>query len=132
MFDLFVTDYLNVTANHSGWDGVTFGNLLNMMPGVGDADPDPTINRTFADENNQNNHTWNSVWLARLRDDKLLLAFRYGDYPWGPGEIVRYNTVMTFVLGAAMDSYYKTMAGPDANVWNCAPRIPFMSGFGGN
>ena len=117
VFDLFVTDYLNVTANHSGWNGVTFGHLLNMVAGIGDRFPDAGAQVTFADENDESSSTWTATWNPISRNQKLAAAFRYGDYPWAPGQIMRYNTAHTFILGAALHSFYESMEGPGANVW---------------
>lgn len=117
VFDLFVTDYLDVTAAHDGWNGVTFGHLLNMAAGIGENFPDPNAAATFADENDDGSVIWFDVWNTYPKTEKLRNAFRYGDYPWAPGQIVRYNTAHTLILGAAMESFYKSMAGPDANVW---------------
>jgi hypothetical protein len=41
----------------------------------------------------------------------------YGNYPWGPGEVVRYNTCNTYFLSIAMDNYLKTVEGPQADLW---------------
>ena len=117
VFDLFITDYLNVTATHNGWNGVTFGHVLTMVAGIGDRFPDPNAPVTFADENDADSAIWASVWSTFPKDNKLAEAFRYGDYPWAPGQIVRYNAVHTFILGAALHSFYEAMEGPGANVW---------------
>ncbi|MEL7450632.1 MAG: serine hydrolase [Pseudomonadota bacterium] len=118
VFDLFVTDYVEIrVVSHSGWNGVTFGHLLSMVAGIGDRDPDPAIGNTFADENDESSATWASTWNTFDRNGKLQRALLYGDYPWGPGEIVRYNTAHTFILGEAMDRFYKAMNGPQADVW---------------
>ena len=117
VFDLFVTDYLNVTVTHDGWNGVTFGHLLNMVAGIGDRFPDPNAQATFADENDEASSVWAATWNNLPKGSKLAAAFRYGDYPWAPGQIVRYNTAHTFILGAAMHSFYETMEGQNANVW---------------
>jgi len=117
VFDIFVTDYLNVTATHNGWNGVTFGHLLNMVAGIGDRYPDPNAQVTFADENDEDSSIWVATWNTYPKNSKLDAAFRYGDYPWAPGQIVRYNTAHTYILGAAMHSFYETMEGPGANVW---------------
>jgi len=117
VFDLFITDYLNVTATHNGWNGVTFGHLLNMVAGIGDRYPDPNAQVTFADENDEDSSIWVATWNTYPKNSKLDAAFRYGDYPWAPGQIVRYNTAHTYILGAAMHSFYETMEGPGANVW---------------
>jgi hypothetical protein len=42
---------------------------------------------------------------------------RYGDYPWGPGEVARYSSINTFILSAAMDGFLKSKEGPDADIW---------------
>jgi len=117
VFDLRVSDYVEVTASHDGWNGVTFGHLLSMVAGIGERWPDPTAEATYADENDDDSDIWADFWNARTRAAKLAEGFRYGNYPWGPGEIVRYNSVHTFILGAAMDSFYKAMEGADANIW---------------
>lgn len=61
-----------------------------------------------------------SQWHSRARtaQEKLDVAFSYGKYPWGPGEVLRYNDTHTFVLAAAMDSFLKRQAGPQAHLWD--------------
>lgn len=117
VFDLFVTDYLNVTAAHNGWNGVTFGHLLNMVAGIGDNSPNPGAQTTFADENDNTSAVWNATWNSFPKADKLAAAFGYGNYAWAPGQIVRYNTAHTFILGYALHNFYETMEGPGADVW---------------
>ena len=117
VFDLFVTDYVAVTAPHDGWNGVTFGHLLNMVAGIGDNYPDPDARITFADENDETSSVWNATWATFPKTQKLAAAFGYGDYPWAPGQIMRYNTAHTFILGAAMHNFFEAMEGPGANVW---------------
>ena len=46
------------------------------------------------------------------------MAFGYGRYPWERGEVVRYNTAVTFALAAAMDAYLKRKEGPSAHLWD--------------
>ena len=36
VFDFRIADYLDVTADHDGWDEVTFADALNMATGIGD------------------------------------------------------------------------------------------------
>jgi hypothetical protein len=53
-------------------------------------------------------------------NDKLVLQpcyTRHGDYPWGPGEVARYNSINTFILSAAMDAFLKSKEGSDADIW---------------
>ena len=40
VFDLKIKKYLPVTADHDGWDDVTFADALNMATGIGEASPD--------------------------------------------------------------------------------------------
>ncbi len=117
VFDQRVADYVSINVSHSGWNNVTFGHLLSMVAGIGNQAPDPQAPSTFADENDESSDIWQQTWLVQERGDKLQQALRYNNYPWEPGEIVRYNTAHTFVLGEAMDRFYKAMEGPDADVW---------------
>jgi CubicO group peptidase (beta-lactamase class C family) len=115
VFDLKIKDYLSVTAAHDGWDEVTFGDCLNMVTGIGDNWPQRTPNKIYVDENNERMLKWAKATTAR---DKLKIGFEFGNYPWGPGEVLRYNSTHTFVLAAAMDSYLKSKEGPHANLWD--------------
>lgn len=115
VFDLRIVDYLNVTANHNGWQDVTFGNCLDMATGIGDVAPDPNQLLVFADENQSRMDSWSRMVSLQ---GKLDVCFSYGNYPWGPNEIVRYNTTHTFVLAAAMDAFYKSKEGEHAELWD--------------
>jgi len=119
VFDLFIKDYLNVTATHNGWESVTFGDCLNMATGIGDNSANPNIVDMLADENGTKMGRWQNE-LSRI--GKLNVSFDYNNYPWEPGQIVRYNTTHTFVLGAAMDAFYKSMEGDDAHIWDMMQR----------
>ena len=35
VFDELIKDHINVTADHDGWDQVTFAHTLSMVTGVG-------------------------------------------------------------------------------------------------
>ena len=114
VFDLKIVDYVEVTARHDGWQGVTFGNAISMATGVGDQEHDPSSSYVTADED-QNKFL---QWMQRGTADEMLDgAFQYGNYKWGPGEVVRYNSINTFVLSAAMDAYLKSKEGADADLW---------------
>ena len=109
VLDFYIKDYVNVTANHSGWDKVRFIDALNMATGVGRNDADPDSHNVFADETGEHTGDWNRANSAK---DKLDIEFtHYGDYPWGPGEILRYNTHHTFVLAVAMDKLVREREG---------------------
>ncbi len=97
VFDLRITDYVDVTAAHDGWDEVTFGDALNMATGIGD---NPDL-KAFTGEEDE--VKFDRFMEAGSAQDKLDVAFSYGQYPWGPGETARYNSINTFVLSVAMN-----------------------------
>jgi len=112
VFDLKIADYVKVTANHDGWQDVTFGDALNMATGVGD-NQDPT--KFTGDEDEAK---FSNFLTAKSAQDKLNVCFSYNDYPWGPGEVARYNSINTFVLSAAMNEFLQRQEGPDADIWD--------------
>jgi Beta-lactamase len=114
VFDLKIKAYVTVTASHDGWERVTFADVLNMATGIGDNWPQREPNRTHADDDSPNMGKWSD---ARTVKEKLAASFAFGKYPWGPGEVFRYNNTHTFVLGAAMDAFLKRQAGPQAYLW---------------
>ena len=115
VFDLKIKDYVTVTATHDGWEPVTFADVLNMATGIGDLTPQPHPNQPFADENKPKLFQF---IRHRTAKQKLDAAFSYGQYAWGPGAVLRYNSTQTFVLAAAMDSFLKRQVGPSANLWD--------------
>ena len=116
VFDLRIADYVTVTASHNGWDEVTFGDLLSMTTGIGDNAPSPGDSETFADENDQSSLKWQAFFASPGAAGKLAAAFAYDDYPWGPGQIVRYNSTQYFVLAVALDNLIRSVEGPGASL----------------
>jgi CubicO group peptidase (beta-lactamase class C family) len=117
VFDLKIKDYVTVTADHTGWDKVTFTNALNMAVGVGEHSPRRFPLNIAAGAENRSKRL--QAWLREpTRAGKLRLAFEYPDYPWEPGEVARYDTTHTFVLTAAMDGFYKSKEGLNADLWD--------------
>jgi hypothetical protein len=112
VFDLKIRDYVQVTAAHDGWDEVNFGDALNMATGIGD---NPDL-KTFTGEEDEDK--FDEFLDAGSAQDKLNVCFSYGDYPWGPGEIARYNSINTFVLSVAMNNLLKSKEGPGADIWD--------------
>ena len=108
-----LVDYLPAGLAHAGWDRVTFADALDMATGIGDEgrERDGGIS---PDENRPRMIRWMRLKTAR---DKLEAALAYGTYPWGPGEVLRYNSTQTFVLGVALDTYLKRREGPNAHLW---------------
>ncbi|HUU44405.1 MAG TPA: serine hydrolase domain-containing protein [Acidobacteriota bacterium] len=115
VFDLKVADYVTIAAAHDGWESVTFADALNMATGIGDNMPelvDPNVMQGDEDQ-----PKFMSFLRAKSRQEKMDVAFSYGNYPWGPGEVARYNSINTFILSAAMDGFLKSKEGSDADIW---------------
>ena len=115
VFDLKIADYLTVTASHQAWDSVTFGDALNMATGVGDGPSYQGTGKMTVDDETQK---FNYFSNAKGAQEKLKIAFSYGKYPWGPGEVARYNSSTTFILSAAMAGFLKSREGPEADTWD--------------
>jgi hypothetical protein len=115
VFDFKVADYVTITAAHDGWESVTFADALNMATGIGDHMPERVEPNVM--QGNEDEPKFMSFLRAGSRREKMDVAFSYGNYPWGPGEIARYCSISTFVLSAAMDSLLKSREGPDAEIW---------------
>ena len=118
VFELKIVDYVEVTADHDGWQEVTFGDALNMATGIGDDLPERVEpNVMFSDEEGDE-PIFNGFIDAASAQEKADICFTAGDYPWDPGEVARYNSCHTFILSKAMDSFIKSMEGPDADIWD--------------
>lgn len=114
IYELKVSDYLSIESTHEGWQGVTFSHLLNMASGIGNLGGIRNSGDIFADENTAKMENW---LVQSSESKKLSLSFTYRNYDWGPGEVFRYNSAMTFVLAAALDSYYRSTAGENQDLW---------------
>jgi hypothetical protein len=116
VLDLKVADFVTVTAAHDGWESVTFADALNMATGVGDYMPEKVEPNIMQGDEDQSKFF--SFMRAKSKQEKLDIAFSYGNYPWGPGEVARYNSINTLILSAAMDGFLKSKEGPDADIWD--------------
>jgi len=116
VFDLYISDFVDVQADHAGWDKVTFGHALSMATGVGykgRSGSDGGFNTADAD--------FGLIRMATTlgQQEKLRVAFALGDnYEWGPGERARYDSMHTFILSAAMDAYLKEREGLKSDLWD--------------
>lgn len=109
VLDYLIKDYIEITASHNGWDNVTFKDALDMATGIGNNEPNREYEDPFADENGQLTGDWSRAKSAK---EKLDIALNhYGNFPWGPGEVFRYNTNHTYVLSAAMDALVRQREG---------------------
>ena len=110
-----VADYIDIEAPHDGWDRVTFVDLINMAAGIGNHDTDPASTNYHADENQSPMGNWSRATSA---SEKISIATQqYGNFPWQPGEVFRYNTTHTFMLSAAMDSLVRQREGQRLWPW---------------
>jgi len=115
--DLLIKNYLNVNATHNGWDNVTFLDTLDMATGIGTTNanvPVGTGSYTFGDEGNDISDTM--FFDTQGTANMLNVAFTQPKYSWGPGVEMRYDSMHTFILSAAMDAYLKQQEGPNANI----------------
>jgi len=115
VFNLMVADYVTIKAAHDGWKSVTFADALNHATGVGDYMPERVEPNVMQGDEDQPKFL--SFLRAKSRQEKMDIAFSYGDYPWGPGEVARYNSINTFILSAAMGGFLKSKEGPKADIW---------------
>ncbi|MEM7121917.1 MAG: hypothetical protein AAF563_11610 [Pseudomonadota bacterium] len=115
VFDAKIADNVDVTADHDGWNNVTFRDAIDMATGIGEMAPNQTsaIDDIYADGERFIYRFANALGV----ETKLDVAFEDGRYEWGPGEVVRYNDLHTFTLAVAMDAYLKDREGPDAHLW---------------
>jgi CubicO group peptidase (beta-lactamase class C family) len=116
VFDLKIADNVMIKAAHDGWKSVTFADALNMATGVGDSMPERLEPNVMQGDEEQ--PKFFSFMRAKSKQEKLDIAFSYGDYPWGPGEVARYNSINTFILSAAMDAFLKSKEGSNADIWD--------------
>lgn len=116
VFNLKIKDYVNITADHEGWEEVTFGDALNMATGIGGRTNKANPNDMYVDY--EFSGLYDEFYRAHSAQQKIALVSKVGHYVWGPGEVARYRDRDMFMLGAAMDGFLKKMEGPKADIWN--------------
>ena len=115
VFEAKIADYVHVTATHDGWQDATFADALSMVVPVGDAGPQREALQTDPDDHTPTFFDW---IRRRSAQGKLDLGFTLGKYPWARGDVVRYSTMVTFTLAAAMEAFLKQQEGPQAHLWD--------------
>jgi hypothetical protein len=129
VFTLKITDYVPVTATHDGWARVTFADALDMATSIGDKVPQREPHAPLADVGTN----LRPFLQAPTAKQTLAQAFLAGQYPWGSGEVLRYNNLHAFVLAAAMDAFLLSFwSVPYRTTTGCTFQIPYMLGYGGN
>ena len=123
VFDLKIVDYVDIDVEHDGWRDVTFAHVLGMAAGIGYRSRHREPLKFEANEDNPTFLNWLQVLSA---GEKFAKALDVGDdYPWGPGEVARYDTMHSFILSAAMDAFLKTREGPKADLWDMVQKEVF-------
>ncbi|HEY45368.1 MAG TPA: beta-lactamase family protein [Anaerolineae bacterium] len=118
VFNFKIGDYVEVTAEHDGWEQVTFADALNMATGIGDDVPERAEPNVMLADEEGDEQIFNDFIEVLSAQDKADVCFTAGNYPWDPGEVARYNSCHTFILSMAMDSFLKSMEGADADIWD--------------
>lgn len=117
ILDYKIKDYVEVTANHDGWDNVTFRHAMSMATGIGPGSTKTNPN-DFGDGNYDVDYDDYINWMfAPTTQEKLDLLFKVPNYPWGPGEVARYRDRDIFVGAAALANLYRSKEGDDADLW---------------
>jgi len=117
ILDYKIKDYVHVTADHDGWDEVTFGHAMSMATGIGPGSTNRNPN-DFSDGNYDADLEDYITWMFEpTTEGKLGVLFKVANYPWGPGEVARYRDRDIFVSAAALDSLYRSKEGDDADLW---------------
>ncbi len=114
VFEARVLDFVPLTPRHDGWTDVTFRDLLNMATGVGDMVPERVKHYVDADSGSLEFPIWSAPDIKPATE--ALSA--YGNYPWGPGEVLRYKSSDTLLLSMAMDAYVRDMEGDTTGLWD--------------
>lgn len=103
IFDELIVDYVPVLADHPGWQGVTFEDVLCMATGTQGSDSGDNIG-PFID--------------ARTSEEKIAAIGVLPDAAPAPGTTFNYASTNTFVLSYALNQYVKAKEGSDADFWS--------------
>jgi CubicO group peptidase (beta-lactamase class C family) len=117
ILDYIVKDYLNVTAEHDGWDDVTIGHTMSMTTGMGTGSEDLDPNKISDGYIYSDYWEYKDWYLVPTIDEKAEHAFRVPTHPWGPGEHARYRDRDIVTMAAALDSLYQRKEGENAELW---------------
>lgn len=104
VFNKLITDYVPALANHDGWQGVTFGNTLNMVTGtVGGEDAD---------------HLFRILIVPETAEQAIKNIANLGDAPEAPGVRFNYASTNLFVLSYALQKLVEEKEGEEINYWH--------------
>jgi len=122
VLDYRIVDYVDIDADHDGWQDVQFRHAISMATGIGtgtlDTNPNVIGTGDASDpENNGGIDDYMAWYLAPTLAKKLEYMSQVPSYPWGPGEYARYRDRDIFMLAVAMENLYRDREGPDADLW---------------
>ena len=122
ILDHRIRDYLDITADHDGWDNVTFRHVFSMATGIGTGTHNVTPNNFGSGDasnpvNNAGVEDYMTWYFAPTLEEKLAEVFKIPSYPWGPGEHGRYRDRDIFVGSAALEALLREREGADADLW---------------
>jgi hypothetical protein len=99
------------------YDRVRFIDAANMATGFGGAGSFRTTPNDIND--GYLGGDYDAWYTAPSHQEKLAqIAQHLRPYPWDPGTVVRYRDQDFYLLGAAIDSFLKSVRGPDADAWD--------------
>ena len=101
-----VVDYVPECHDAGGWDGVVFEILLDMATGRYDSA------ETDVDENVANTSRF---FLSTTHDEKIRISCSIYPRKDPPGKRWVYHTSDTYILGAALTSWWRKEKGPEAD-----------------
>ena len=117
ILDYKIKDYVEVTADHDGWENVTFRHALSMATGIGVGTNDVSPNQISVDYIASDVPEYTAWYLEPTLDGKVEDVFESPSYPWGPGEHTRYRDRDTFILAVALHNMVAQKEGKETDMW---------------
>jgi hypothetical protein len=104
-----VADYVPACAGPGGWQGITIENTLDMATG-----------RYLSSEDNQDEDSADMLGFFTAETHAKKIAFACTHYPRRalPGVQWVYHTTDSYVLGTALDAFYRAKVGAGADVYD--------------
>jgi hypothetical protein len=112
---LHIGDY--VPGLDAKWNRVRFIDAANMASGFGGTGTLKTHPNDSLD--GYVDGDYDGWYTAHSHADKVAkINANWHPYPWEPGTVMRYRDQDFYLLGAALNSFLKSLRGPDADLWN--------------
>ena len=114
VMNLKIGDYVNVADPK--YRRVRFIDAADMASGMGGGGSLKT-NPNDTGDGYVDAH-YDDWYLAPSKAEKMQQIDAHNlPYPWEPGTVMRYRDHDFYLLGAALDSFLKSVRGPDADIW---------------